>query len=48
VLPRKTFFFWPTKVEMHFLPEIAVTGRTVQEVKKEAFETMSRYYLQHK
>ncbi|MDB5205135.1 MAG: 1-acyl-sn-glycerol-3-phosphate acyltransferase [Flavisolibacter sp.] len=48
VLPRKTFFFWPTKVEMHFLPEIAVSGRTVPELKEEAFEIMSRYYLEHK
>lgn len=48
VLPRKPFFFWPVKVQMHFLPEIAVSGRTVKEVKEEAFEIMSSYYLQHR
>jgi 1-acyl-sn-glycerol-3-phosphate acyltransferase len=48
VLPRKPFFFWPAKVEMHFLPAIAVDGRTVKEVKEEAFEIMSHYYLQHR
>lgn len=48
VLPRKPFFFWPTKVEMHFLPQINVTGKSVQQVKEEAFEIMSRYYIENK
>ena len=47
VLPRKTFFFWPAKVEMHFLPQIEVANKTVQQVKQEAFEIMKTYYLQH-
>ena len=46
VLPRKTFFFWPAKVQMHFLPQIEVTNKTVQQVKQEAFEIMKTYYLQ--
>lgn len=45
VLPRKPFFFWPTKVEMHFLPEIDVKGKSVQELKEEAFAVMKEYYL---
>lgn len=46
VLPRhKTFYFWPHKVEMHFLPPIAVEGRTVEAVKGEAFEKMKKYYI---
>lgn len=44
-LPRKPFFFWPTKVEMHFLPAIPVEGKTVQQVKEEAFEIMKSYYV---
>ena len=48
VLPRKTFFFWPAKVEMHFLPPIAVEGRSLQVVKEEAFETMRSYYVANK
>lgn len=45
VLPRnKTFYFWPHKVEMHFLPPIAVNGRTVEAIKEEAFEKMKNYY----
>ncbi|HET7897341.1 MAG TPA: 1-acyl-sn-glycerol-3-phosphate acyltransferase [Flavisolibacter sp.] len=48
VMPRKPFFFWPVKrVEMHFLPAIDVVGKTVQQVKEEAFTTMRQYYLSH-
>jgi len=45
VLPRKPFFFWPTKVEMHFLPQIDVEGKSVQHLKEEAFEKMKAYYV---
>jgi 1-acyl-sn-glycerol-3-phosphate acyltransferase len=46
VLPRnKTFYFWPHKVEMHFLPPIEVNGRTLEAIKEEAFEKMKEYYL---
>lgn len=47
VLPRKPFFFWPGKVEMHFLPPLTVEGKTVQVLKEEAFAVMNAYYLQH-
>lgn len=47
VMPRKTFFYWPSKVEIHFLPAVNVAGRTVQEVKHEAFTTMRNYYVEH-
>jgi 1-acyl-sn-glycerol-3-phosphate acyltransferase len=40
VLPRKTFFFWPHPVEMHFLPPVAVENRSVQELKEEVFQVM--------
>ena len=48
VLPRKTFFFWPTKVEMHFLPQLDVEGKTAHQLKMEAFEIMKTYYLANK
>ena len=49
VLPRnKTFYFWPHKVEMHFLPPIEVNGRTVEAIKEEAFEKMKNYYLSNR
>jgi 1-acyl-sn-glycerol-3-phosphate acyltransferase len=45
-MPRKPpFFFWPTRIEMHFLPAIPVAGKTVQQVKDEAFEVMQAYYV---
>lgn len=48
VIPRKTFYYWPHKVEMHFLPQIEVSGKTVRQVKEEAFEVMSAYYTANK
>lgn len=46
VLPRnKTFYFWPHRVEMHFLPPLQVEQRTVEDLKEEAFEKMKTYYV---
>ena len=47
-MPRKTFFYWPTVVEMHFLEPMAVEGKTVSQLKEEAFQVMREYYLAHK
>jgi 1-acyl-sn-glycerol-3-phosphate acyltransferase len=49
VMPaNKTFYFWPHKVEMHFLPEVSPMGKTIQELKDEVFEIMKAYYITHK
>ena len=49
VLPRnKTFYFWPHKVEMHFLPPISPKDRTIESIKEEAFQKMKEYYLSHR
>ena len=46
VLPRsKGFFFWPHRVEMHFLSPVEVKQRTVEELKQEVFALMRDYYL---
>lgn len=45
--PDKTFYFWPHKVEMHFLPPVPVANKTVQELKEEVFQLMKDYYIQH-
>lgn len=45
VLPRKTFFFWPHKVEMHFLPAVPVENKTSQQLKEEVFEIMKNYLV---
>jgi 1-acyl-sn-glycerol-3-phosphate acyltransferase len=48
VLPtHKTFFFWPQRVEMHFLPAIDSVGRSTQELKEEVFTIIKNYYLEH-
>ena len=45
VLPRnKTFYFWPHKVEMHFLEAIPVKDRMAGDIKQEAFEKIRDYY----
>lgn len=48
VLPsHKGFFFWPHKVEMHFLPPVSPSNKTTQQLKEEVFLTMKEFYLQH-
>lgn len=43
VLPRKTFFFWPHRVEMHFLPPVSAQHKSAQQLKEEVFAIMHRY-----
>jgi 1-acyl-sn-glycerol-3-phosphate acyltransferase len=45
--PGKSFYFWPHKVEMHFLQPIPVGNKSVQELKDEVFTIMKDYYVQH-
>jgi 1-acyl-sn-glycerol-3-phosphate acyltransferase len=44
---NKTFYFWPKKVEMHFLPPVSVENKTVAELKEEVFRIMKDYYVKH-
>jgi 1-acyl-sn-glycerol-3-phosphate acyltransferase len=46
--PNKPFYFWPAKVEMHFLPPISTANKSVQEIKAEVYTVMQNYYTQHK
>lgn len=48
VLPRKTFYFWPHPVEMHFLPPLSAEGKTTAALKEEVFETMKDYLVNRK
>ena len=46
VLPiAESFYYWPHKVEMHFLPAITSSGKTTEALKTEVFEVMKNYYL---
>jgi len=48
VLPTgKFFYFRPSKIEMHFLPEINAAS-DAGELKRQCFETMKAYYELHK
>jgi 1-acyl-sn-glycerol-3-phosphate acyltransferase len=45
VLPRKPFFYWPHKIEMHFLPAVSVEGKTSRELNEEVFMLMKNYLI---
>lgn len=45
VLPTdKSFWFWPHKIEMHFLPAIPVANQTMEELKENVFNRMKEYF----
>ncbi len=45
VLPaNKPFWFWPGKIELHFLEAIPVNGQTTEQLKEKVFRVMSDYY----
>lgn len=49
VLPtNKTFYYWPHRVEMHFLPAVPVAGKTIASLKAEVFEITKQHYQRHK
>lgn len=48
VLPRKPFFFWPHKVEMHFLAPVSVQNKSSQMVREEVYNLMRNYIIAHK
>lgn len=46
VLPAtKAFWFWPGRIEIHFLPAIEVQGLSVEELREKVFATMRDYYV---
>ncbi len=46
--PGKTFFFWPSRMEFHFLPPVAINKSDDFEiVKQKLHEIMSEYYVAH-
>ncbi|MEP6594787.1 MAG: lysophospholipid acyltransferase family protein [Ginsengibacter sp.] len=47
VLPAdKIFFFWPSKMELHFLLPVEIKSTdTIESLKREAFAIMSNYYF---
>ncbi|HZH01409.1 MAG TPA: lysophospholipid acyltransferase family protein [Flavisolibacter sp.] len=45
--PNKPFYYWPAKVEMHFLPPVNVEGKTAEALKEEVYRIMEQYYVQN-
>ena len=41
----KGFYFWPAKIEMHFLPAVDPGNKTTEQLKQEVFEIMKEYYI---
>jgi 1-acyl-sn-glycerol-3-phosphate acyltransferase len=47
--PGKLLYYWPAKMEIHFLPQIAVNYEDNYEMLKEKVHgIMSDYYVSHK
>lgn len=43
--PGKLFYFWPSKMELHFLPPVAPTDTdSAESLKQKMFTLMSEYY----
>ena len=45
---NKKFYYWPGKIEFHFLPPVSTTGQTAVELKERIFSLMKEYYLRHR
>ncbi len=46
--PEKTFYFWPSKMEIHFLPPIQIMPEdSPEELKQRVFKIMAEYYTSH-
>ena len=48
-LPRKTFFFWPVKMELHYLAPISPNNfSSIETLKQHVFEVMKEYYVKNR
>jgi 1-acyl-sn-glycerol-3-phosphate acyltransferase len=45
VFPRRVFYFWPHRVEMHFLEPVSSLDKTADQLKEEVFGIMKHYYI---
>ena len=44
--PHKSFWFWPGRIEIHFLPAVASQNEKTDSLKEKVFEIMKNYYVQ--
>ena len=48
ILPNnKTFYFWPGKIEMHFLAPVDPSSQSIEQLKEKVFNLMKDHYAQH-
>jgi 1-acyl-sn-glycerol-3-phosphate acyltransferase len=48
VLPRKIFFFWPAKIELHYLAPVSPKDfPSSEKLKEHVFNLMKNYYVSH-
>jgi 1-acyl-sn-glycerol-3-phosphate acyltransferase len=48
VLPGKTFYFWPAKLELHYLPPVSPSNfSSAEELKMNVFNLMKEYYVKN-
>jgi len=48
VLPRKFFYFWPAKIELHFLKPVPQKDfPSAEKLKEDVFKLMGEYYLKN-
>jgi 1-acyl-sn-glycerol-3-phosphate acyltransferase len=48
VLPRKAFFFWPARIELHYLAPVSPKDFSSSEkLKEHVFNLMKTYYVSH-
>jgi 1-acyl-sn-glycerol-3-phosphate acyltransferase len=43
VFPRRLFYFWPHRVEMHFLEPVSSVNKSAEELRMEVFEKMHAF-----
>jgi len=48
VMPRRSFFFWPAKMELHYLPAVSPQDfSSVESLKQHVFNLMKEYYVKN-
>ena len=45
--PNKSFWFWPHRVEIHFLPPVESANETTESLKEKVYKIMEDYFLQN-
>lgn len=43
--PKKKFYFWPHRVEIHFLPAVLPDSKTAQQLKEQVYTIVKDYYI---